>query len=145
MPYAIQGSGSKFIVVNKATGHVKGTHPSRRDALKQLRALYANVPEAAKGATVATETIHKKGRPPITFHKGGLHESTGTPAGQPIPAAKKAAALAGKLGPKAQKQAQFAKNVLTGPKKAEHGAVVVSSSDLIAEGWKESYKDAKAH
>jgi hypothetical protein len=58
----------------------------------------------------------KKGAKPIHFQTGGLHRSTGTPAGKPIPAKKKAAALAGKLGPKAQKQAQFAKNVLTGRK-----------------------------
>jgi hypothetical protein len=58
----------------------------------------------------------KSGSKPIKFKTGGLHQSTGTPAGQKIPAKKKAAALAGKLGPKAQKQAQFAKNVLTGRK-----------------------------
>lgn len=57
------------------------------------------------------------GQKPITFQPGGLHVSTGTPMGQPIPPAKKAAAAAGKLGPKAQKQAMFAKNVLTGGKK----------------------------
>lgn len=56
----------------------------------------------------------KKGQKKITFKAGGLHQSTGTPAGQRIPAKKKAAALAGKLGPKAEKQANFAKNVLTG-------------------------------
>jgi len=70
---------------------------------------------------MATETLKptKKGQKPITFEKGGLHKSTGTPAGKPIPAGKKAAALSGSLGPKAQKQAQFAKNVLTGPKKGK--------------------------
>ncbi len=56
----------------------------------------------------------KKGQKKITFQAGGLHRSTGTPAGQKIPAAKKAAALRGELGPKAAKQARFAKNVLTG-------------------------------
>lgn len=56
----------------------------------------------------------KKGQKKITFKAGGLHQSTGTPVGQKIPAAKKAAALAGKLGPKAKAQANFAKNVLTG-------------------------------
>lgn len=61
-----------------------------------------------------TETIRKKGKPSITFTPGGLHSSTGTPKGQPIPAAKKAKALAGGFGPKAKRQAQFAKNVLTG-------------------------------
>ena len=62
-----------------------------------------------------TETIPAiPGHKAISFHKGGLHESTGTPAGQKIPAAKKAAALAGRYGPKAKKQAEFAKNVLVG-------------------------------
>jgi len=65
---------------------------------------------------MATETIHSKGHKPITFHKGGLHESTGTPAKEKIPKSKVQAALSGKYGPKAKKQAQFAKNVLTGKK-----------------------------
>lgn len=59
----------------------------------------------------------KPGQKKISFRAGGLHASTGTPQGKKIPAAKKAAALSGKLGPKAKKQAQFAKNVLTGRKK----------------------------
>lgn len=62
------------------------------------------------------KVIRKKGHKPISFHPGGLHESTHTPAGQPISASKKAAALAGSYGPKARKQALFAKNVLTGGK-----------------------------
>lgn len=53
-----------------------------------------------------------KGQKPIRFHEGGLHASTGTPAGQKIPASKVAAAESGKDGPKAQKQAQFYLNVL---------------------------------
>ncbi len=56
----------------------------------------------------------KKGQKKITFTKGGLHKSLGVPAGQPIPATKMAGALAGNYGPKAQKQARFKKNVLTG-------------------------------
>lgn len=58
----------------------------------------------------------KSGQKKITYTKGGLHSSTGTPQGQKIPASKKAAALAGKYGPKARKQAVFANNVLTGRK-----------------------------
>ena len=58
----------------------------------------------------------KGGKPSISFKPGGLHASTGTPAGKPIPAAKKAAARSGALGPKAEKQALFAANVLTGRK-----------------------------
>lgn len=48
----------------------------------------------------------------IHFHPGGLHTSTHTPAGQKISSAKRAAALHGKYGPKAEKQALFAQNVL---------------------------------
>lgn len=56
--------------------------------------------------------IHKEGKKPIKFSVGGLHRSTHTPASEKIPEAKREAALAGKYGPKAAKQAQFAKNVL---------------------------------
>ena len=65
------------------------------------------------------ETIKptKKGQKPITFNKGGLHKSTGTPMGEKIPETKMEDAAEGKLGMKAEKEAQFAKNVLTGPKK----------------------------
>ena len=59
----------------------------------------------------------KKGQKPIRFEKGGMHKTTGTPMGQPIPKGKIAAAAAGRYGPKAKKQAQFKKNVLTGKKK----------------------------
>ncbi len=52
------------------------------------------------------------GQKPISFKPGGLHASTGTPQGAPIPAAKHAAAEAGKLGPKAEKQENFYRNVL---------------------------------
>jgi hypothetical protein len=68
---------------------------------------------------MAKETIKptKKGQKPITFTKGGLHRSTGTPSGKKIPAKKVAKAAAGGYGPKAKKQALFKRNVLTGPKK----------------------------
>lgn len=52
------------------------------------------------------------GQKPISFKPGGLHTSTGTPQGQPIPAAKHAAAESGKLGMKAEKQENFYRNVL---------------------------------
>lgn len=65
---------------------------------------------------MAKKTLRKKGKKPITFTVGGLHASTGTPAGKPISAAKRAAALAGRLGAKAKKQALFAKNILVGRK-----------------------------
>ena len=62
------------------------------------------------------ETIEPKNKSqkPITFSKGGLHRTTHTPAGQKIPAKKMAAAAAGKYGKKGVKEANFAKNVLTG-------------------------------
>ncbi len=54
------------------------------------------------------------GQKPITFQKGGLHATTGTPPGEKIPAAKIAAALAGKYGPRGKQQGLFMKNVLKG-------------------------------
>lgn len=66
---------------------------------------------------MAKVTIKKAGKKPISFNKGGLHKSTHTPAGKPIPASKRSAALSGAYGAKAKKQAMFAKNVLTGKKK----------------------------
>jgi hypothetical protein len=66
-----------------------------------------------------TQTIKSAGKKPITFERGGLHRSLGVPQGEKIPAKKVAAAAKGTYGPKAQKQAQFAKNVLaTGRKTA---------------------------
>lgn len=62
------------------------------------------------------KVIHKEGKKPIKFHEGGLHESLGVPAGNKIPSSLMQAALSGSKGPKAKKQAQFAKNVLTGGK-----------------------------
>lgn len=58
----------------------------------------------------------KKGQKPITFSKGGLHRTTGTPMGEKIPASKIAKAKAGGYGPKGKKQAAFMSNVLTGKK-----------------------------
>jgi len=48
MPYAIRKRGSKWVVINKETGKVKGKHSTRAKALRHLRALYANVPEARR-------------------------------------------------------------------------------------------------
>ena len=62
-----------------------------------------------------TETIPAKdGHKAITFHKNGLHESLGVPAGKKIPKTKIMAALSGSDGEKAKKQALFMKNVLRG-------------------------------
>lgn len=60
-----------------------------------------------------TKTIKGSGnQKPIHFHPGGLHESLGIASGKKIPAASFNAALSGARGPKAEKQARFAKNVL---------------------------------
>jgi hypothetical protein len=64
------------------------------------------------GAKKKTETIKSPGKDPVTFKKGGLHESLGVPADKPIPAGKMADAKAGKYGPKAQKQANMATGML---------------------------------
>ena len=53
-------------------------------------------------------TIRSAGKKPLTFKKGGLHKSLGVPEGKKIPPGKKKAALAGKYGAKAKKQATFA-------------------------------------
>lgn len=53
-------------------------------------------------------TIRKAGKKPLTFRKGALHSALGVPQGKPIPPGKKAAALAGKYGPKVKKMAVFA-------------------------------------
>lgn len=80
---------------------------------------------ARKGKTPRVgekETIKAPGKAPISFKKGGLHESLGVPQGKPIPQAKMDAAAAGKFGPKAKAQANFAKNVLgKGQKTAAKG------------------------
>jgi hypothetical protein len=70
--------------------------------------------KSGKGKSGKTTTLKPtaKGEKPISFKPGGLHQSLGVPAGQPIPPAKMAAAQAGKFGPKAQQQANFAVNVL---------------------------------
>jgi hypothetical protein len=59
----------------------------------------------------------KKGKAPVTFQPGGLHESLGVPQGQKIPPAKMAAAKAGKYGPTAAKQANLATEMLAAGRK----------------------------
>lgn len=61
--------------------------------------------------------VSSPGKKPIRFKVGGEHASLGVPAGKPIPASKRSAAAAGAYGPKAKKQEQFRRNVLTGRKK----------------------------
>lgn len=61
-----------------------------------------------------TKTIEptNPGQHKLKFKVGGLHKSTDTPEGTKISADKVTAALAGKYGSLAKKQAMFAKNVL---------------------------------
>ena len=77
-------------------------------------------PMKAAGKTVIKG---KSGAKPVSFKPGGLHQSLDVPAGQTIPPAKMAAAKAGKMGPKAQAQANFATGMLaTGRKTAAKNA-----------------------
>lgn len=57
------------------------------------------------------------GKKKVTFQKGGLHDSLGVPQGEKIPAAKMAAAKAGKFGPKAKAQANMATGMLAAGRK----------------------------
>lgn len=72
-------------------------------------------------AAAKKKTITKPGSKPVTFTPGGLHKSTGTPAGQKIPAAKVASAAAGKMGPLAKKQAAMAVGFLAAGRKTAAG------------------------
>lgn len=47
MPYHIERSGSNYDVVSDS-GKVVGTHPTKSKAASQVRALYANEPDATK-------------------------------------------------------------------------------------------------
>jgi hypothetical protein len=40
MPYAIRKRGNKWVVINKETGKVKGTHDTKEKAIRQMRLLY---------------------------------------------------------------------------------------------------------
>jgi hypothetical protein len=50
MPYNIKKlKTGKWIVYNPDTGKVYGTHPTRKDAQDQQKALYANAPPSKEG------------------------------------------------------------------------------------------------
>jgi hypothetical protein len=49
LPFEIRKQGSEFLVVTKGTNTVHGRFKSKLKALAQMRALYANVPEARRG------------------------------------------------------------------------------------------------
>ena len=66
----------------------------------------------AKGGKVETIGPTEEHPKALHFKKGALHRQLGVPEGEKIPAAKMAEARSGKLGAKAEKRANFAKNVL---------------------------------
>lgn len=68
---------------------------------------------AKKQKAAKKVTMSAPGKKPLTFNKGSLHAQLGVAAGTTIPAAKLAAAKAGKYGPLAKKRAMFATNVLS--------------------------------
>ena len=63
------------------------------------------------------QVVRKKSEKPIPFRESGLHKSLGIPADKKIPASEKRAALAGKRGKLAKRQAIFEQNILPGRKK----------------------------
>ncbi len=48
MPFKIKRQGDKYLVISQDSGRVLGTHNTKTKAVAQLRALYANVPEASE-------------------------------------------------------------------------------------------------
>lgn len=54
------------------------------------------------------KVIRAKGKKPLKFKPGALHEQLGVPQGKPIPPSKREAALRGEYGPLAKKRAVFA-------------------------------------
>lgn len=64
MPWKVKQAGDKWETVNKLTGRVMGTHPSKEKAEAQMRALYANVPEsrnlAEKESDIVWVTVNKR-------------------------------------------------------------------------------------
>lgn len=77
-----------------------------------------STPKPKPKAAAKTTTIKGgSGEKPVTMEKGGLHKSLGVPEGQTIPAAKMAAAKAGKFGPLAAKQANMATGMLAAGRK----------------------------
>jgi len=56
MPYHITSAPGKFEVVDDE-GNVKGTHPTRKQAIAQMQALYANVEDATKEISGAPTAV----------------------------------------------------------------------------------------
>ena len=55
MPWHVERRDGGHRVVRDADGHVAGCHATHDDAVRQLRALYANVPDATATVTAARE------------------------------------------------------------------------------------------
>lgn len=75
MPYKIQKRGNEFCVIGKDDGKVKGCHPSREKAVRQLQALYRNVPDAHTAALGLQADLG------VTLHPGGATAAPGTITG----------------------------------------------------------------
>lgn len=56
MPFDIEKRKNKYLVISEGSGRVLGTHTTKKSALRQLRAIYANY----KGDTNATTVRRKK-------------------------------------------------------------------------------------
>ena len=63
-----------------------------------------------------TRMISAPGKAPIRFKEGALHQQLGVAPGEKIPRATMRTAMTGGYGALAKRRAQFARNVLTGPK-----------------------------
>lgn len=61
--------------------------------------------------------VKKAGKKPIPFREGGLKKTLGIPEDKKIPASERRAALEGRRGTLAKRQAIFEQNILTGGKK----------------------------
>lgn len=83
MPWKIQPIGGKFKVVNIESGKVMGTHPTRAKASAQLRALYANVPEARRPAEKETPATFAEAMATPAHGAGGLFSVPGIGGAKP--------------------------------------------------------------
>ncbi len=62
MPYGVkQTEGGKWVVYNKETGHVYGTHATKKDALAQLAAIEVNTKGRSLGISFLGD--REDGRP----------------------------------------------------------------------------------
>lgn len=71
MPYSVKTSedGKKFTVINSDTGKEFGEHDSKKDAVKQMRALYASVKDSKSMSEIFDDSL--KGGPGSGPQGGG--------------------------------------------------------------------------